>query len=44
MGCEARRQMDLNFDFKLGSCNAFKGQNEKVLMCFNSETPSSCHM
>ena len=45
VGCEMIRQpFDLPYSFYSGSCNTFNVPDEKVLMCFSSDSRKSCHL
>ena len=37
-------QTNLNFDFDRDACNTFNKTDPKILLCFDFENSSDCHM
>ena len=44
VGCEMVRQNDMPFDFYYGSCNSFAQPKPRILLCFDNNHPTECHM
>ena len=44
IGCGMVRQNDLTFNFYLGSCNSFTQPKPRILLCFDYDHGTECHM